>query len=643
VPFCFVNFTCLPDSAASGPRIDPNTTLYIVSISNPTPLFAAFSFSVPNHSVELLSCQSSRPAQESILSSLPQSHSVKPRLALADLNNCSSTPRKYLSQFEFALSASSAQQYRFKFHTQIMSSTHQSVQTLPLPDNASQGTSPALMPKAQSSIPPCKFIYGKDPTANYTKRYDRVSHSDEITKVVIVGLCMGFWLWRPLGLAVVYGVCLMALAAIATVTKQRYEELRGRWRWMFNKIIKFGCWMNLLFMGIYHVREHNVSKQEFDRIRERYSHITPEEEKAVTYPPFYVISNHSSIADPAVSMYVYGPLSVVAKKGLKSIPVFGTICRLIQCLFVGENNQQIVEQLYQREKSYIEKVSNAPKKKFHRKVPPQMLIFPEGTCTNGKQIIRFHGGAFKNGQAVQPLVIRYPYKNFNMSWVKMGVSFFPFLLGQFYNNCEVYKLPAYIPNEAEKADWRLYAYNVQRVMVDVVNMYLHEDEKMFASDELFFRHPPRSGSEAIQEQVEAEPRATSPTSATTAAAPVESREAAALTPQARPSESATTAATPARTEGNPSDEYVVIMVQSHVDPKQRGSVGSSKSSKRHSLHERASDRLNSLTDDIEDSFSVPTDVPEDFVSVHDDLTPSRYSSKSPFPPVGSSSPRHSSK
>jgi lysophosphatidylcholine acyltransferase/lyso-PAF acetyltransferase len=41
---------------------------------------------------------------------------------------------------------------------------------------------------------------------------------------------------------------------------------------------------------------------------------------------------------------------------------------------------------------------------------PQIFIFPEGTCTNGKVMIDFKPGAFYPGVPVQPVLIRYPNK-----------------------------------------------------------------------------------------------------------------------------------------------------------------------------------------------------------------------------------------
>jgi lysophosphatidylcholine acyltransferase/lyso-PAF acetyltransferase len=47
---------------------------------------------------------------------------------------------------------------------------------------------------------------------------------------------------------------------------------------------------------------------------------------------------------------------------------------------------------------------------------PSVLLFPEGTTTNGRSLISFKLGAFAPGFPIQPVVIRYPFVHFDISW-----------------------------------------------------------------------------------------------------------------------------------------------------------------------------------------------------------------------------------
>jgi len=103
---------------------------------------------------------------------------------------------------------------------------------------------------------------------------------------------------------------------------------------------------------------------------------------------------------------------------------------------------------------------------------PQIVIFPEGTTTNGSAVVTFHQGAFVPGVAVQPVLIRYPYSHFSPAY-PMGVSlprlFFQ-LLCQFRNDMEVHFMDVYLPSEEEKRNPALYANNVRKIMAEKLNV-----------------------------------------------------------------------------------------------------------------------------------------------------------------------------
>ena len=50
----------------------------------------------------------------------------------------------------------------------------------------------------------------------------------------------------------------------------------------------------------------------------------------------------------------------------------------------------------------------------------QILIFPEGTCSNRTGLITFKPGAFYPGVPVQPVLIRYPNRLDTVSWTWQG-------------------------------------------------------------------------------------------------------------------------------------------------------------------------------------------------------------------------------
>ena len=106
----------------------------------------------------------------------------------------------------------------------------------------------------------------------------------------------------------------------------------------------------------------------------------------------------------------------------------------------------------------------------------RLLIFPEGTTTNGSCLIHFHSGAFKAGLPVQPVIIRYPFNHFSITWETIPVSVYIWrLITQFRHHCQLIHFPVYYPNEKERSNPTLFAENVSFVMSNCVNRLCAED------------------------------------------------------------------------------------------------------------------------------------------------------------------------
>lgn len=97
---------------------------------------------------------------------------------------------------------------------------------------------------------------------------------------------------------------------------------------------------------------------------------------------------------------------------------------------------------------------------------PQTMVFPEGTCTNGRALVQFKMGAFTPGVPVQPVVVRYPYRYHDPSFTHplSGGSYILGLMLQFVNHMEVEYLPVYTPSPEEVKNPMLYAASVQQTM-----------------------------------------------------------------------------------------------------------------------------------------------------------------------------------
>ncbi|XP_048881125.1 lysophosphatidylcholine acyltransferase 1-like [Brienomyrus brachyistius] len=177
--------------------------------------------------------------------------------------------------------------------------------------------------------------------------------------------------------------------------------------------------------------------------------------------PILTLAPHSSYFDAIpVTMTM---ASIVMKAESKDIPVWGTLIKFIRPVFVSRSDQdsrrRTVEEIRRRAQSGGEW--------------PQIMIFPEGTCTNRSCLITFKPGAFIPAVPVQPVVLRYPNNMDTITWTWQGPGAFKILwltLCQLHNQFEIEYLPIYTPSEEEKQNPALFANNVRRLMAKALGV-----------------------------------------------------------------------------------------------------------------------------------------------------------------------------
>ncbi|CAD6334094.1 unnamed protein product [Miscanthus lutarioriparius] len=228
-------------------------------------------------------------------------------------------------------------------------------------------------------------------------------------------------------------------------------------------VVRCGCALAramLFVFGFYWIREYdcrfpNAEDDDVDQSKE-------------IERPGAIVSNHVSYVDILYHMSASFP-SFVAKRSVARLPLVGLISKCLGCIFVQRESKT----------SDFKGVSGAVTERIQRahqqKNAPTMLLFPEGTTTNGDYLLPFKTGAFLAKAPVQPVILRYPYKRFNPAWESMsGARHVFLLLCQFVNYLEVVHLPVYYPSEQEKDDPKLYANNVRKLMAVEGNLILSD-------------------------------------------------------------------------------------------------------------------------------------------------------------------------
>ncbi len=126
------------------------------------------------------------------------------------------------------------------------------------------------------------------------------------------------------------------------------------------------------------------------------------------------VAPHYSFFDSLVSVYL-NFCNTVAKKGTEEVAFFGPLVKMCQPIIVNREK-------YDSRNDTVQIITDRAKSRD--KWTP-VIVFPEGTCTNGKQLIKFKVGGFLPGLPVQPVCIKYTgvdsEKNFDsVSWTWLG-------------------------------------------------------------------------------------------------------------------------------------------------------------------------------------------------------------------------------
>nr|XP_034975254.1 lysophosphatidylcholine acyltransferase 2 [Zootoca vivipara] len=198
---------------------------------------------------------------------------------------------------------------------------------------------------------------------------------------------------------------------------------------------------------------------------------SPEEAPILTAAP------HSSFFDGIVCVLAGLPSTVSRQENL-SVPILGRILSALQPVVVSrvdpDSRKNTIKEITRRATSGEQW--------------PQVLIFPEGTCTNRSCLITFKQGAFIPGVPVQPVLLRYPNKLDTVTWTWQGYNFKEALvltLCQLFTKVEVEFLPVYIPSEEEKKDPVLFASGVRNKMARALDVattdHTYEDCRLMIS------------------------------------------------------------------------------------------------------------------------------------------------------------------
>ncbi|XP_028295891.1 lysophosphatidylcholine acyltransferase 2-like [Gouania willdenowi] len=192
--------------------------------------------------------------------------------------------------------------------------------------------------------------------------------------------------------------------------------------------------------------------------------------------PILAVAPHSTFFDGIVCIMAGLPSTVSRVENLAT-PIFGRFVRC-QPVLVSRKDPD-------SRKNTIQEIESRAKSDGRW---PQVLIFPEGTCTNRSCLITFKQGAFIPGVPVQPVIMRYPNSLDTVTWTWQGFSSKTLLLltlCQLYTTVEIEFLPPHVPTEEEKKSAPLFASRVRESMAQALGVpvtdHTYEDCRLMIS------------------------------------------------------------------------------------------------------------------------------------------------------------------
>ncbi|XWS25728.1 hypothetical protein CRYUN_Cryun27aG0092600 [Craigia yunnanensis] len=259
-------------------------------------------------------------------------------------------------------------------------------------------------------------------------------------------------------LVVYYLICrICTLFSAPNQEEEEQEDYAHLGGWRRAVIVRSGRFLSrsLLFLvGFYWIKEtHKDSSNTEENSKTEGNNQLEEQER-----PGAIVSNHVSYLDILYHMSSSFP-SFVAKRSVAKIPLVGLISKCLGCVYVQRESKS------SDSKGVAGVVTDRVREAHQNKSAPMMMLFPEGTTTNGDFLLPFKTGAFLARAPVVPVILRYPYQRFSPAWDSISAL---------VNHMEVTRFPVYYPSQQEKDDPKLYANNVRRLMASEGNLILSD-------------------------------------------------------------------------------------------------------------------------------------------------------------------------
>ena len=239
------------------------------------------------------------------------------------------------------------------------------------------------------------------------------------------------------------------------------------------KVLKFCSFMVLISLGAVIPKEIKKN-EECEKIYKKYLGNDYNINKKRNFAT--VISNHVSFIDSYYFSYKYGA-SFVAKKSAASFPLIGTIGLYNQTIFLDRSSEK-------ERKEAAKLIEERQKKIMNGTFDRQLVVFPEGTISIGRFLLKFKRGAFMSRLPLKPY-IELINKN---ETIETSEGILPMPLHIILVCCYLYHFVTFIDMpvieptdymyqnnlELGTENWMIYMEVTRRIMSEVGNLDLSE-------------------------------------------------------------------------------------------------------------------------------------------------------------------------
>lgn len=272
-------------------------------------------------------------------------------------------------------------------------------------------------------------------------------------------------------IAVTWGWITLHILTLVFKIKDYKEEQPEMFIKLSRCVVRAACRATLFFVGFFHIP---IEEKKFNP--EKYPELICKKNVSSTL----FVSNHVSYLDIIYFLASADTPCFVAKAETIKIPLISLYAQVIQCIFVNRESTQARLAVLNDLKERVSKLNQG--RRFSK-----MVVFPEGTTTNGKGLISFKKGPFVLETPLKLMGLKYG-GNFSPCYHLVDVIDSIFcVLSQFRNELKIIQIEGVIEPKGQM-DWNVFAESVRQVMSNEFGLILtdgsYEEKIIFEKEQI---------------------------------------------------------------------------------------------------------------------------------------------------------------